>query len=107
MLFNIQRTVVNIKSEKLVSVEEQKKYLLLNGWETWFSINNWIHPKTISDTKIQYYFNTYMKLNYAYCFEKLNLPGIPPFLATTIEKFLLENKQVRELLRTLVQEELT
>ena len=105
MIFHTFSSKVKIQPElKLISIEEQKELLLSNGWEVWWNDNNWIHRKTVLDTKIQYYANYGMTLNFAYCFEKLNLSPIPTFLPKTIEQFLRENIQVRELLRILVRE---
>lgn len=56
------------KSEKEKKAEE--KFLIENGWHTWYNEDYWVHPKVISDPTRQDYTNYGMPRSDAIIFEK-------------------------------------
>lgn len=69
----------------MITLQQQRQYLLNNGWTTHINGNNWIHPKVVFDPQTQDYLTYGMNINHAYCYEFLNLPvfrpyGVPPVL---------------------------
>jgi len=89
---------------KLISKKEQEEFIKAHGWSTWYNVNYWVHPKTVSDPSSQDYTNYGMDLNSAYCFEKLDLPKFEyrmfP-LASMMQQGLDNRKKIEALLEIL------
>lgn len=61
-----------------LTLRQIEKFLLDNGWSTWYNKNYWVHPKTVEDPCVQDYTNYGMTAYEAYRFEIEDLPKFKP-----------------------------
>jgi hypothetical protein len=58
--------------------DEKEKYLVDNGWSTWYNDDYWVHPEIVDDSSFQDYTNYGMDLDAAVKYQtKHRLLGIP------------------------------
>ncbi len=61
-----------------LSLAQIEKFLLENGWSTWYNKNYWVHPKTVKDPAEQDYTDYGLTAYEAYEFETKDCPPFEP-----------------------------
>lgn len=68
--------------------EEKREFVKAHGWETYYNPAYWVHPKTVSNPRIQDYTNYGMSLDDAVVYEQKSLPPIKSYGLPEIGKVL-------------------